>query len=81
MKRLMTTLALTTAAVAAATALATPAQAGAPGYTRQGTYGWGDQCLGVGYYGQQNHSWTYYYCETVVPSSWSGPGRYDLWVQ
>jgi hypothetical protein len=81
MKRLATGLALTAATVVAVFGLASPAQAGVPGYTRQGLYGWGDQCLGVGYYGQTNHSWTNYYCATITPSSWNGPGLYELWVQ
>jgi hypothetical protein len=80
MKRIVTGLALTATAIVAAASLASPAQAGLPGYVRQGLYGWGDQCLGIGYYGQSNHSWTYYYCNTVVPSSWDGPGSYELWV-
>jgi hypothetical protein len=60
---------------------AAPAHAGAPGYVKQGSYGWGDQCLGIGYYGQTNHSWQAYYCETVMPSGATGPGLYTLWVQ
>jgi len=47
-----------------------------------GTYGWPDQCLGVGYYGVQQGQWAQYYCETVVPANpASGPGLYKLWVQ
>jgi hypothetical protein len=80
MKRLAATLALTAATVVAAVGLATPAQAGAPGYVRQGLYGWGDQCLGVGYYGYTNHQWNAYYCETISPSGATGPGLYALWV-
>ncbi|WP_432989139.1 hypothetical protein [Dactylosporangium sp. CA-233914] len=56
------------------------AQAGAPGYTQQGLYGWPDQCVGVGYAGAQNHQWTSYYCETISPAGWNGPGLYALWV-
>jgi len=71
--------ALTASAVAIATlGLAAPAHAG--GYVRQGVYNWGDQCLGIGYYGLQNHTWSAYYCETQTPSSPSGPGSYILYV-
>lgn len=72
-------LALTAAAVAVGTlGLAAPAQAS--GYVRQGSYNWNDQCLGVGYNGVQNHTWTAYYCDTVSPSGPTGPGLYVLYV-
>lgn len=80
MKRLVVGLALTAAVAVGAVGLGSSAQAGAPGYTRQGLYGWGDQCLGVGYYGQQNHRWSTYYCATITPSGATGPGLYELWV-
>jgi hypothetical protein len=79
--RVVTALSLAVAGVAAAVGLAAPAQAGAPGYVQQGTYGWPDQCQGIGYYGQQNHQWQQYYCETVVPTNWTAPGQYRLWVR
>ncbi len=78
--RLSTTLALTAAALVAATGLAAPANAQPPGYVKYGSYGWGDQCLGVGYYGQSQNRWQAYYCETVMPSGATGPGLYHLWV-
>ena len=66
--------------VVAVVGVTAPAQAGAPGYTRQGIYGWGDQCLGIGYYGQTQGRWTSYYCQTITPSGATGPGSYELWV-
>jgi hypothetical protein len=78
MKRLVAGMALTATSIVATIGLAAPAQAAA--YVHHGTYGWGDQCLGVGYYGKTNNQWTSYYCTTIVPSSWNGPGRYELWV-
>ena len=77
MKRLLV---LAAATAVALIAFGSPAQAGAPGYTKQGTYGHGDQCLGIGSYGQTNHQWTSYYCETITPATWSAPGLYELWV-
>jgi hypothetical protein len=72
-------LALTAAAVAMATfGLSAPAFAG--GYVKQGSYGWNDQCLGVGYNGVVNHTWTSYYCDTIFPSGATGPGLYNLYV-
>jgi spermidine/putrescine-binding protein len=79
-KRLLATMALTATAVVAAVSLAAPAQAQVPGYVKYNSYGWGDQCLGIGYYGQTNHTWQAYYCETVAPSGATGPGLYNLWV-
>ncbi|WP_329101291.1 hypothetical protein OG792_20655 [Micromonospora sp. NBC_01699] len=80
MKPVINGLALTAAAVMAAIGLASPAQANAPGYVKQGVYGWADQCAGVGYTGQANQLWSNYYCTTIIPSRWSGPGHYELWV-
>ncbi|WP_432843475.1 hypothetical protein [Dactylosporangium sp. CA-092794] len=81
MKRLVTGLALTAAIVVGSVGLGTAAQASAQAYHKQGVYNWGDQCLGVGYYGKQQGQWTYYYCVTVVPSGATGPGLYELWVE
>jgi hypothetical protein len=78
--RLVATLALTATAVVTALSIGSAAQAGLPGYVKQGSYNWGDQCQSIGYAGQANHTWQYYYCETVSPSSWDGPGLYNLWV-
>jgi hypothetical protein len=81
MKRFLASTALiATVAVGALGIGATAAEAGAPGYTRQGLYGWPDQCVGIGYVGQQNHQWTSYYCETITPTNWQAPGLYALWV-
>jgi hypothetical protein len=79
MTRLATRIALIIVAIAAAIGIAA-APANATGYVKQGSYGWGDQYLGVGYYGVQNHQWQSYYCETVQPSGATGPGLYYLWV-
>jgi hypothetical protein len=78
--RLVATLVLTTTAVITAIGLAIPAQAGLPGYVKYGSYGWNEQCLNIGYTGQANHTWHYYYCETVGASTWDAPGLYNLWV-
>ena len=77
---LVPALSLTAAAVVAAVSLGSPAQAQLPGYVKYGSYGWGDQCLGVGYDGYTNHTWASYYCDTVTPSGATGPGLYNLWV-
>jgi hypothetical protein len=81
MKRLLIGLTLTTAAVLGTAAVGTTAQASALAYHKQGIYGWGDQCLGVGYYGKQQGQWSNYYCVTVTPSGATGPGLYELWVE
>ena len=79
--RFVTALSLTAAALVAAVGMSAPAQAdGPPGYTRQGVYTWPDYCSGVGYQGVTNHSWRAYYCETVIPTNYNGPGVYYLWV-
>ncbi|WP_433059981.1 hypothetical protein [Dactylosporangium sp. CS-033363] len=81
MKRFLASTALIAAVAAGALGVgATAAEAGAPGYTRQGLYGWPDQCAGIGYVGQQNHQWTSYYCETITATNWQAPGLYALWV-
>jgi hypothetical protein len=80
MKRLVIRTVLIASVVLSAVGLGSAAQAGAPGYTRQGLYGWPDQCVGIGYVGQQNHQWTSYYCETITPTNWQAPGLYALWV-
>jgi hypothetical protein len=79
-RRFMTALGLTAATALVAVGLAAPAQAGAPGYVKAGSYGHGDQCLNIGQIGVNNHSWASYYCETVTPATWSAPGLYNLWV-
>ncbi|MFI7703900.1 hypothetical protein [Nonomuraea sp. NPDC049480] len=79
--RTLAALTLTAAALVTASSFGSPAHAEVPGYVKQGTYGWPDQCLGVGHQGQTNHSWRLYYCETVIPTNWSAPGLYYLWVQ
>ncbi|HUR05940.1 MAG TPA: hypothetical protein VM347_25565 [Nonomuraea sp.] len=79
--RIPAALTLTAATLVAAISLSSPAQADVPGYVKQGTYGWPDQCLGIGYDGQTNNTWRYYYCETVIPTNWNAPGLYYLWVQ
>jgi hypothetical protein len=81
MKRSAAALALIIAASVGSLGIGTAAQASAQAYHKQGIYGWGDQCLGVGYYGKQQGQWTNYYCVTVVPSGATGPGRYELWVE
>ena len=77
--KLMTGVALTVTALAATLSISTAAQA-AGGYQLQGRYGHSDQCAGIGYYGQQNHQWAQYYCNTVTPAGATGPGLYELWV-
>ncbi|WP_188191308.1 hypothetical protein [Nonomuraea sp. SYSU D8015] len=79
--RILAALALAAATLVTAFSLGSPAQAAAPGYVKQGSYGWPDQCLGVGHQGQVNHTWSSYYCETVIPTNWNAPGLYHLWVQ
>jgi len=81
MKRFLAGLALTSAVVAGAVGAGSAASASALAYHKQGIYGWGDQCLGIGYYGKQQGQWTDYYCVTVTPSGATGPGTYELWVQ
>lgn len=81
MKRLLCGLALTAAVVVGSAGLGTAAQASALAYHKQGLYGWGDQCLGVGYSGKQQGLWTSYYCVTDTPSGATGPGLYELWVE
>ena len=75
-------LALSVIAVALTTlGLAAPAQAAQfPGYVEQGAYNWNEQCQDIGYNGAQNHTWKYYYCDAISPSSWDGPGLYILYV-
>jgi hypothetical protein len=81
MKRFVVRAALIATVVFSSVGLvAATAEAGAPGYTRQGLYGWPDQCAGIGYVGQQNHQWTSYYCETITATNWQAPGLYALWV-
>ncbi|MEU4231012.1 hypothetical protein AB0F17_42545 [Nonomuraea sp. NPDC026600] len=79
--RMLAALTLTAATLVAAVSLSSPAQAEIPGYVKQGTYGWPDQCNGIGYSGQTNQTWRFYYCETVIPTNWNAPGLYYLWVQ
>jgi hypothetical protein len=79
-RRLAASLALTTTAVLTTLTLGTAAQAGAPGYVKYGSYNWGEQCNNIGATGQYNHTWQWYYCETISPSSPTGPGLYNLWV-
>jgi Spy/CpxP family protein refolding chaperone len=74
-------LALAAAALVAASALASPALAASAAYVKQGSYGWPDQCQWFGQQGQTNHTWSSYYCETVIPTNWTAPGLYNLWVQ
>jgi hypothetical protein len=79
--RIVTALALTAAAVTAAVGLSAPADAsGPPGYVAYNHYTWPDWCSGVGYAGVTNHTWRSYYCETVIPTNFNGPGDYILWV-
>lgn len=52
-----------------------------PGWTLAGSYGWGDQCLGIGHYGVAKGSWDRYFCEEISPSGPFSPGYYKLWVQ
>jgi hypothetical protein len=78
--RLLATLALTVTAAVAAVGLSSPAQAEVPGYVKVGAYGWPEQCANIGYTGVVNHTWSVYYCETVSPASWDGPGLYYLWA-
>ncbi|WP_433512335.1 hypothetical protein ACQP2T_52725 [Nonomuraea sp. CA-143628] len=79
--RPLAALTLAAATLITAFSFASPAQAEIPGYVKQGTYGWPDQCAGIGYDGQINHTWRQYYCETVIPTNWNAPGLYYLWVQ
>jgi hypothetical protein len=81
MKRIFAGVALTAAIVVGSGGLGTAAQASAQTYHKQGSYGWGDQCLGIGFYGKQQGQWTGYYCVTVTPSGATGPGLYELWVE
>ncbi len=74
-------LALTAAALVAASTLASPALATSSAYVKQASYGWPDQCQWFGNQGQVNNTWSSYYCETVIPTNWSSPGLYHLWVQ
>jgi len=80
MKRFVMRTALIATVALAVAGVGSAAQAGAPGYTRQGLYGWPDQCAGIGYVGQQNHQWTSYYCETITATNWNSPGLYALWT-
>ncbi|MEV8517226.1 hypothetical protein [Dactylosporangium sp. NPDC051484] len=80
MKRFFVRAVLIVSVVLSAAGIGSVAHAGAPGYTRQGLYGWPDQCAGTGYVGQQNHQWTSYYCETITATNWNAPGLYALWV-
>lgn len=44
-------------------------------------HNWNEQCLGVGYNGLVNHTWTAYYCGAVGGSSpTGGPGLYILYL-
>jgi hypothetical protein len=81
MKRTRAALSLTAATIVAAFSLGSPAQAEVSTYVKHGTYGWPDQCLGVGHQGKINNSWSAYYCETVIPTNWTAPGLYHLWVR
>ncbi|MEU7863190.1 hypothetical protein [Nonomuraea sp. NPDC049141] len=81
MKRILAALTMAAATLVATISLSSPAQAEIPGYVKQGTYGWPDQCNGIGYYGQTNGTWRFYYCETVIPTNWNAPGLYYLWVE
>jgi len=81
MKRFLVGLALSAAVVVGSAGIGTAAQASALAYHKQGLYGRGDQCLGVGYYGQQQGQWTSYYCVTITPAGATGPGLYELWVE
>jgi hypothetical protein len=80
-RRLVASLALTATAVLTTLTLSSPAQAGAPGYVKYGSYNWGEQCTFTGTQGLNNHTWQFYYCETVSPSGATGPGLYNLWVK
>jgi uncharacterized membrane protein len=79
--RLLAALAL--AALVAAPALASPALAASTSaaYVKHGSYGWPDQCQWFGRQGQADHTWSSYCCETVIPTNWTAPGLYNLWVQ
>ncbi|MGW0479089.1 MULTISPECIES: hypothetical protein [Nonomuraea] len=74
--RLSAALVLTAAALVATSA---PAQAAS--YVKHASYGWPDQCQWFGNQGTVNHTWSSYYCETVIPTNWMAPGLYNLWVQ
>ncbi|NRQ38054.1 hypothetical protein HII36_40430 [Nonomuraea sp. NN258] len=81
MKRPLAALTLTAATLATALSLGSAAHAEVPGYVKQGSYGWPDQCLSIGYQGKINHNWSNYYCETITPTNWMAPGMYYLWVK
>ncbi|NJP93023.1 hypothetical protein HCN51_26850 [Nonomuraea sp. FMUSA5-5] len=78
--RPLAALALTAAALLASPAVAVSAATSAA-YVKQASYGWPDQCQWFGAQGQANHTWSSYYCETVIPTNWTAPGLYNLWVQ
>lgn len=84
MRRISTALGLAAlAGVTATVGLAAPAHASATsssGYVLYATYGWGDQCNGIGSYGQQQGKWQFWYCDMIAPSGADGPGDYALYV-
>jgi len=51
-----------------------------PYYYRYGSYGHGEQCNETGAAGAAAGTWSRYFCEVVVPATWSAPGLYYLWV-
>lgn len=51
-----------------------------PYYYRYGSYGHGEQCNEIGASGRAAGTWSHYFCEVVVPATWSAPGLYFLWV-
>ncbi|MFG1608106.1 hypothetical protein [Actinoplanes sp. NPDC049265] len=51
-----------------------------PYYYRYRSYGHGEQCNETGAAGAAAGTWSRYFCEVVVPATWSAPGLYYLWV-
>lgn len=82
MRRIATMLGVAALAATPLIALtaATAEAGGAPGYVLYKSYTQPDACASSGYAGQQAGQWDYYYCDTVYPASWDGPGDYDLYV-
>lgn len=77
-------IALGLAAAAAATTLglaAAPAEASGSYHLQYAGYMWPDQCAWYGQQGIAQHQWSAYYCETVVPTDYTRPGSYNLWVR
>jgi hypothetical protein len=72
----LASLALTS--IVATVGLTAPAHASS--YVLYKSFGWGDACTSAGYAGEQAGQWVAYYCDTIAPSSWDGPGLYDLYV-